>query len=214
MGDGNEGSFVTQQAQDDTVQQADTQPVQTPAAQPAVAPAAAAAPENYAAFTMPEGVQAGDASVQAAIDEAAPIFKELNLTQEQAQKLVDLHMKQWKGAADQIDDTIRQRETKRINDWYEQTRNHPELGGAKLDANITAAKLAIDKLGGGELHKALDETGIINHPAVFGAFVKMGGLMKEDQLALGKPTGASAEDPAVKAALVYPNMPNVLNQKK
>lgn len=213
MGDGNEGSFVTQQAQDDVTQQADTQPVQAPDAQTVVTQTPTA-PESYAAFTMPEGVQAGDAAVQAAIDEAAPLFKELNLTQEQAQKLVDLHMKQWKGAADQVDDVVRQRETKRINDWYEQTRNHPELGGAKLDANITAAKLAIDKLGGSELHKALDETGIINHPAVFGAFVKMGGLMKEDQLVGGRPTGASAEDPAVKAALVYPNMPNVLNQKK
>ena len=209
-----EGTQATQGAQEAVVQQAaapvpDAQPsnvLQTPTP---------TAPENYGAFTMPEGVQAGDASVQTAINEAVPLFKEMGLTQDQAQKLVDLHMKQWKGAADQIEETMRKRDIQKPDAWMEQTRNHPEFGGAKLNENIEAARLAIDKLGGPELSKALaEETGIINHPAVFGAFVKMGRLMKEDTLVTGNVAGGSSDDPAIRAARLYPNMPNVLNPKK
>ena len=44
------------------------------------------APEAYADFTLPEGVTLD----KAALEQAIPIFKEMNLTQEQAQKLVAL----------------------------------------------------------------------------------------------------------------------------
>ena len=44
------------------------------------------APEAYAEFTLPEGVKIDAAK----LEQALPIFKELNLTQEQAQKLIDL----------------------------------------------------------------------------------------------------------------------------
>ncbi len=47
-------------------------------------------PDTYADFVMPEGVELDSAL----LTEAAPLFKELGLTQDQAQKLVDFQAKQ------------------------------------------------------------------------------------------------------------------------
>jgi len=58
-------------------------PTETPPAPPA------GAPEAYGEWKLPEGYELD----KAAADEASPIFKELNLTQDQAQKLVDFYAK-------------------------------------------------------------------------------------------------------------------------
>src|SRR5687767_12536146 len=54
------------------------------------------APEKYEDFTLPEGIELD----QAAMEGFLPVAKELNLTQEQAQKLVDLQTAYVKNAAD------------------------------------------------------------------------------------------------------------------
>ena len=45
-----------------------------------------AAPEKYEDFKLPEGMEVNTDL----LDKATPVFKELNLTQDQAQKMVDL----------------------------------------------------------------------------------------------------------------------------
>src|SRR5712664_1533093 len=74
-----------------------------PATEPAVVDAskpedkpATGAPEKYEAWTAPEGYEL-DAGL---VEEVSPIFKELGLTQEQSQKLVDFYSKHSLAAAD------------------------------------------------------------------------------------------------------------------
>lgn len=213
------GTFVTEQAQRDMLmgEVAGTAGAEGAATgvEAGVSSGVSGAPGSYTAFTMPEGIPTDDPQVQSAIDEASAAFKEMGLNQEQAQKLVDLHMKQWVGAAASSDEVFFKRDQQRIDDWGQQTKTHPEFGGANFKASLASALLAIDKLGGADLRKALsDETGIINHPAIFGAFVKIGKLFGEDRMTQGTVgTQGGTDDPARKAAMVYPNMQNSFNRR-
>ena len=133
---------VTQQASDQVVQQA-AQPA-TPATpqQPT-----SQAPETYQPFTLPEGIKADPEQMQA----ASTLFRELNLTQEQAQKLVDLHAKHWLGAVDSYEQEL----NRRVAEWGEQTKANSEFGGIRLNESLASVRRAISKLGGDELEKAL-----------------------------------------------------------
>ena len=196
-----EGS-VTQQATDQVVQQ--TAQAQNTATQPSTSAtpqqSAVQTPEAYQPFALPEGMQANPEQMQ----EVSTLFREMNLTQEQAQKLVDFHAKHWIGAVD----TYEQELNRRVAEWGEQTKADPEFGGIRLNESLTSARRAISKLGGNELEKALNETGAINHPGIFGAFVRMGRLFGEDSFVAGQaaPGAGAANSPSDMAARVYPAM--------
>ena len=192
-----EGS-VTQQATDQVVQQAAQ--TQNAVTQTTAQQAVTQAPESYQPFTLPDGMSADAEQMQS----ASALFKELNLTQEQAQKLVDFHSKHWLGAVD----TYEQELTRRVAEWGEQTKANPEFGGNRLTESLTSVRRAISKLGGNELEIALNETGAINHPGIFGAFVRMGKLLAEDSFVAGQaaPGAGAINNPSDMAARVYPTM--------
>ena len=179
-----------------------TQPTQTQPTNvmPEPTPPAQTAPEQYEPFQLPEGAQADEAQMQA----ASALFKELNLTQEQAQKLVDLHAKNWIGAVDAYEQEL----TRRVAEWGELTKKHPDFGGARLNESLTSVRRAIGKVGGEGLEKALNETGSINHPEIFAAFARMGKMFAEDGFVEGRnaPGSGGNRTPSDMARVVYPNM--------
>ena len=191
-----EGS-VTQQAADQVTQQAARTQAPVPNTQQQVIPQT---PEAYQPFALPEGVQADAEQVKA----ASALFREMNLTQEQAQKLVDFHAKHWIGAQAAFDDEL----NRRVAEWGEQTKADPEFGGIRLTESLTGVRRAISKLGGDELEKALNETGAINHPGIFRAFARMGRLFSEDSFVAGQgaPGAGGPRNPSEMAAQVYPGM--------
>ena len=216
---GNEGTFVTEQAQGETLlagssngvtQQAafstasqGTQEAQEQAAQQA------AAPESYEPFAIPEELGASDdPRVQEMTREAGELFRSMNLTQAQAQQLVDLHVKNlkpWLGAVDAAE-ALEQDLKRRVAEWEGQIKAHPEFGGARLDESLTVARRAVAKLGGEPLMKALDETGAGVHPEIFAALVRAGRMFAEDSFVAGGSAPRSANTPEAMAALVYPTM--------
>lgn len=138
------------------------------------------APEEYADFAAPEGVTL-DAE---AIDAFKPIAKELNLTQEQAQKLVDIQAQtaqRWaEGVQQHVIDT-------RLG-WREAAQSDEEIGGKDFAANLAVAKLGRDTFGNEALKTLLDETGIGDHPEVIRFFYKVGKANSEhDFVTSGKP---------------------------
>ena len=138
--------------------------------------------ETYADFTMPEGITLDSAQLEA----AAPLFKELGLNQEQAQKLVDFQAAQVQAGQQGQLDAFNQLKT----DWVEQARKDPEIGGAKFDENIGDAKQAISKFGNEGFTKLLNDFGMGNHPEVIRFMAKVGRLTKEDNPDdTGKPLG-------------------------
>lgn len=175
---------------------------QTPPAEPR-----AKAPDSYQPFTLPAEMPAENPQVKEALAEASGIFKELGLTQEQGQRLIDLHAKHWLGGMLDQQELFEQELDRRVAQWGEQTKAHPEFGGTRLGESLASVRRAIAHLGGEKLAHALDkETGLINHPEVFAAFARAGKLFAEDRFVGGSPAGASPDSPSAMAARVYPGM--------
>ncbi|EOY3722414.1 peptidase [Klebsiella michiganensis] len=138
------------------------------------------APEKYE-FQAGEGVEL-DAE---ALKDFEPVARELNLTNEQAQKLVDAYPKILAG--------VQQRQTEawqaQTEQWAADVKADKEVGGDKLTANLSAAQRALDQFGTPELREYLDGTGLGNHPELVKAFIKVGKAMSEDGVITGKESG-------------------------
>ncbi|MGM8835692.1 peptidase [Enterobacter hormaechei subsp. steigerwaltii] len=138
------------------------------------------APEKYE-FTAGEGVEL-DAD---ALKDFEPVARDLNLTNEQAQKLVDAYPKILAG--------VQQRQAeawqKQTEGWAESVKADKEIGGDKLTANLSAAQRALDQFGTPELKEYLNATGLGNHPDLVKTFVKIGKAMSEDGMVDGSNQG-------------------------
>lgn len=148
------------------------------------------APEAYADFVMPEGVEKNEE----VLNQFKGIAKELNLTQEQAQKLVDIQANA--SLAQQQAQQAQWKET--VNEWKQETIHSL---GANYKKDLAVAAKALDRFGSPELRKFLDESGLGNHKLLVSAFVKAGKLISEDSFAEGKPASAA---PKSAAAVLYP----------
>lgn len=152
------------------------------------------APETYADFDLPEGIELDEALLA----EASPLFKELNLTQEQAQKLVDFQVKQVEAGRQSQVDAFNQL----MQDWVDQSRNDKEFGGDKFEESVKIAMSAVNKFGTPELKQLLNEHGVGNHPEVIRFMVKVGKLTHED---VPGGTGQNVSPALDRVSALYPN---------
>ncbi|WP_312738303.1 peptidase [Atlantibacter hermannii] len=138
------------------------------------------APEAYE-FKTAEGVELDTE----ALKDFEPVARELNLTNEQAQKLVDAYPKILAG--------VQQRQVeawqKQTQDWAADVKADKEIGGDKLTASLSKAQQALETFGTPELKEYLNETGLGNHPELVKAFVKIGKAMSEDNMVSAANTG-------------------------
>lgn len=173
------------------------------------APSPAGAPEKYELAL--DGVEL-DAALLA---EAEPIFRELDLSNDQANALLPLApklMEQAQQASLQamIDAGAQQRKA-----WLDAFVADPEIGGAKREETQHLAAKGLDALGfkntgfgedGKQPHPfraALNQTGFGNHPDMIRAFRAIGQMAGEDGLFARENPGVKEEIPAWKA--MYPN---------
>ena len=155
------------------------------------------APEKYE-FKAPEGKEF-DAEI---IGNFSEIAKELNLTQDAAQKLVE-----------SMGPKIAERQLAQVeairNEWAQQSQVDKEFGGDKLNENMAVAKKALDSFGTPELRTLLVQSGLGNNPEVIRFMYRAGKAISEDTFvgsspgAGGKPTGP--QDFNAKAAALYSN---------
>lgn len=136
--------------------------------------------ESYAEFSLPEGLRIDEA----AFNDFAPLAKEFGLTQEQAQKLVDVAA----GLVDRTTKTAEGVHADTIKKWADDSRNDAEVGGKDFDANLGIALAAIDKFGDDELKQILDASGFGNHPAVVRLFYRVGKAASNDTFVSGSAT--------------------------
>ncbi len=127
-----------------------------------------------------------------------PMAKDLDLTQEQAQKLVALDAQQ-KIAGQQA----REQETADMMDeWRDTTRNDAELGGANLQQTLAHTSTFLNKFASPALRQLLDDSGVGNHIEAIRLFSAAGKAMGEDGVIQGgvvNPTKKTHEQ------LLYPN---------
>lgn len=135
------------------------------------------APEKYELAL--EGVDL-DADTLSA---AEPIFRELNLSNEEAAKLLPVA----KGFADKIGETlinelVQQGQANRQS-WLTEAKADPEIGGAKWDESLHLAAKGFDAIGfkdGHPFRQALEETGFGNNVHMIQLVRKLGELVSED----------------------------------
>jgi hypothetical protein len=189
------------------IDQAAAQTAPPASSETAPPPPASGAPEAYE-FKAPEGVTL-DPSL---VTEATPIFKELGLSQEAAQKLVDFYTA--KSAS--TNETL----TKAVDDmrasWREAVANDKDIG-SKLDSVKVELGRAKDKLST-EVRAAFDEamntTGMGDHPGIVKGLYELAKLVNEGThvtgaapSALGQSRDGTAPRPTIAGAL-YPNLPH------
>tara|TARA_R110000744_G_scaffold23133_1_gene58788 strand:- start:3132 stop:3773 length:642 start_codon:yes stop_codon:yes gene_type:complete len=159
------------------------------------APEPAGAPENYEAFTLPDGFDLDD-EMSTQFSEVA---KELNLSQDQAQKLVDLQTAAATTAG--IKSTEAWSDLK--STWQTEAKSDKEFGGKAFDENIGTAKLALEKYGSDELNSAIELTGMGNHPEFIRLLYKVGLTLKEDKLMV---EGGGPVSPIERGKILFPDM--------
>ncbi|MCK4710391.1 MAG: hypothetical protein KAU21_17380, partial [Gammaproteobacteria bacterium] len=154
----------------------------------------AGSPDTYADFVMPEGIQL----TEPLITEATALFKEDNLTQEKAQKYIDLAAKQVQAGSEAQINAFNQL----TSDWRDQSKSDSEFGGDKFDESVKVAQAAVNKYGTPGLKTLLEEHGVGNHPEVVRFMVRVGKTLKED--VPGSP-GAATSQAQSRVDLLYPN---------
>jgi hypothetical protein len=190
------------------IRDASTPVTQTPSteATPPSTSETPAVPESYS-FTAPEGTTLDPA----VLESATPIFKELGLSQDAAQKLVDFYSSQ----TSKINaDLVKSVETMRAS-WREAVMKDPDLG-TKLDSVKTELGRAKDRLPPEvrtAFDTALNETGMGDHPAIVKALYEFSKLVNEgthvtggNPSPLGQNSKGQQQRPSIAGAL-YPNLP-------
>lgn len=134
------------------------------------------APEKYEAFRV--GDQTLPENETAAFAEAA---KELGLSQEKAQKIVDSFMP-----------TVLSRVENYKKDWLEACRADKELGGQHFNENMAIAGAGYRTYADKDLQAIFAASGLSRHPAVIRHFYRLGKSLQQDNGVAG---GASASAP-------------------
>lgn len=159
-----------------------------------------AVPETYE-LAAPEGMTLDPESVAL----ATPVFKELKLNNEQANKLIPVAAAFAQRIQDQANSQILAQVQADRKAWLDTAQADPEMGGAKFPETIATAAKALDGLGfpkGHAFRNLLDESGLGNHPEMIRAWAKVGKAIGED----GFERGNAAHQPKLdKAQVLYPN---------
>jgi hypothetical protein len=139
------------------------------------------APKEYT-LDLPENSQL-DAS---AVDRIASFAKERGLTKDQAQELLSMES----NAVSKFAEAQAEQVKVRVDGWKADVKLDKELGGEAYEKNVELAKRVVERFATEDFKKALNETGLGNHPELVRVFFKIGKSMAEDQLVIpGSQTG-------------------------
>ena len=146
-------------------------------------------PERYE-LTMPEGWTLDEEGLA----ELTPIMRELKASNEQVQAVADLYIRRMSAAREK--QIAAERET--VENWREEIRNDPEIGGAKYEENLASVKKMLVKYGSEDFYNYLDDSSLGNYPPFVKVMVKIAKELEDDKFIPGG--GAFSDDPASAAA--------------
>lgn len=129
-------------------------------------------PEKYD-FKLPEGVTLDEGL----LGDVTPVFKELGISQEGAQKLADAYLKNLSKQSEAQSERTMSAYKEVVEGWKADTKK--ELG-ADADKSLSFAAKAINKFGNDKLREMMNETGVGNHPELVKFFIAVGKSVSED----------------------------------
>lgn len=154
---------------------------------------------DFKSIELPEGIQFDDALAK----KFEPVAKELNLSQESANKLVNLlveHQQSQLGNQKELIAAFKKQELEASVIEYQKMMNSDvEMGAGdkdKLNAYIDVADKGYNAFASEGLKNTLEQLGLIYHPEIIKHFNKLGKLTGNDSIQQStRPAGAS-ERPA------------------
>ena len=152
----------------------------------------ASAPESYEVFDLPDDFDMNEDT----LGEYHTFAKENNLTQEQAQRGVDM-VAQMKQA--EMNQWVEQQKS-----WVDTAKQDAEYGGEKFEENIAVAVKARDSFGTSEFNEMLDSSGLGNHPEMIRFLNRVGKAISEDSVVVG----GNSTSALSREAVLYPSMQN------
>ena len=206
MSEDTETLLTANTEEDGNVQQTDSSPETTEASQPTESEASdavkedgqeetegASAPESYEVFNLPDDFDMNNDT----LEDYHTFAKENNLTQEQAQRGVDM-VAQMKQA--EMTQWVEQQKS-----WVDDAKKDAEYGGEKFDESISVAVKARDSFGTSEFNEMLDSSGLGNHPEMIRFLNRVGKAISEDSVVVG---GTSTTGNQTRESVLYPSMQN------
>ena len=156
------------------------------------------APIEYTDFSVPEGMQV-DAD---ALADFMPLAQDLKLSQDQAQKYVDIFAK---GAERAAKANVKAWQDLKKT-WNDEARADKDIGGEHYDDSIKLSKVFIKKwsqhTGNDKFWEALDSTGFGDHPEFIRLLTWVGNIVVDDDFDFG---GSTGETPRTQAEIIYPD---------
>ena len=156
-------------------------------------PQTPAVPESYQ-LQVPEGLTLDPA----VLGEFTTVAKDMKLSNEQAQRLVDLQSKVTLKATEEA----RAEYLAMKSSWETETK---KLLGHEATQQLALAAKARDKFGAPGLTEILNQSGLGSHPEVVKFFVAVGKAISEDTFAEGKPVAGKVDK--TPGEILYPNLP-------
>ena len=146
-------------------------------------------PERYE-LAMPEGWTLDEEGLAG----LTPIMRELKASNEQVQAVADLYIRRMSAAREK--QIAAERET--VENWREEIRNDPEIGGAKYEENLASVKKMLIKYGSEDFYNYLDDSSLGNYPPFVKVMVKIARELEDDRFVPG--AGTSSDEPVAAAA--------------
>jgi hypothetical protein len=156
-------------------------------------------PEKYDNFKLPEGIKMDEK----ALEQFSPLAKELNLSQENAQKIIDVMSAKVKRDAEVNKEAFQ----KLQQGWAKQVKNDPDIGGDNFKQNANIANRALNQFGGEEVAGILKDSGLQNHPGLVKMFVKIGKAIGDDSFSQDEKGESTVKPKGAKA--IYNNSPQL-----
>lgn len=148
------------------------------------------APEKYEPFKVPEGLTVDETMSKTFMDKA----KAMNLTQAQAQELVDFQAQLVSKQFKESEETYKQMRS----EWAEASK---KMLGADPEKSLALVAKGRDAFATPELVKFLGESGLGDHPEVIRLFAKIGSAIAEDTVVDGGKGGGTK----TLAQILYPD---------
>lgn len=130
------------------------------------------APERYE-FKPPKDFPEGQQIDPGVLEKFSTVAKELDLSQDRAQKLLDTMMPA-------IQERILEQQAQVHEEWVAAVKADKEIGGAALQENLATARRFVQAYGDKDLQALLDGP-IGSHPALLRALVKAGRDVSPDR---------------------------------
>ena len=140
---------------------------------------------EYGDFKIAEQLQVDEETMALAKD----IFKEMGLTQEQAQKLIDLQNNLALKQDATLTKTVEAETQKLIDKWEAAVRADEELGGADLGEKMKIARSAATKLGCEDALMVISEARLSSNPAILRLLYRAGMALSEGAYVQGSVAG-------------------------